>query len=175
MSDEELNAIAGRIELLVLDVDGVLTDGSITLTPDGGEIKTFHVRDGSALTAWRRCGKKTAIISGRASPAVSIRAAELGITEVRLGAKDKGDALIDVARSTGSALDRTCAIGDDWPDLPVLTAVALPVAVADAAPEVRAAAKYVTMTPGGRGAVREVVELILRAQNRWLSVIGADR
>ena len=64
MSDEELNAIAGRIELLVLDVDGVLTDGSIMLTPDGGEIKTFHVRDGSALTAWRRCGKKTAIISG---------------------------------------------------------------------------------------------------------------
>jgi 3-deoxy-D-manno-octulosonate 8-phosphate phosphatase (KDO 8-P phosphatase) len=175
MSDEELNAIAGRIELLVLDVDGVLTDGSITLTPDGAEIKTFHVRDGSALTAWRHCGKKTAIISGRASPAVSVRAAELGITEVRLGAKDKGAALIDVARATGSALDRTCAMGDDWPDLPVLTAVALPVAVADAGPEVRAAAKYVTMMPGGRGAVREVVEWILRAQDRWQSVIGVDR
>ena len=86
--------------------------------------------------------------------------------------KDKGAALIEVVRSTGSALDRACAIGDDWPDLPVLTAVALPVAVADAAPEVRAAAKYVTMTPGGRGAVREVVELILRAQNRWQSAIG---
>jgi 3-deoxy-D-manno-octulosonate 8-phosphate phosphatase (KDO 8-P phosphatase) len=175
MSDDELNVLAARIELLVLDVDGVLTDGSIMLTPDGGEIKTFHVRDGSALTAWLRSGKKTAIISGRASPAVSIRAAELGIREVRLGVKDKGIALSDVARSMGTALDRTCAIGDDWPDLPVLTAVALPVAVADAAPEVRAAAKYVTMTPGGRGAVREVVELILRAQNRWQSVIGADR
>ena len=162
---------AAAVELLVLDVDGVLTDGRITYTADGVEVKSFHVRDGSGLVVWRKLGKRTAIVSGRASQAVDMRAAELGISPVVQGAPDKGAALRQVLADTGLRPEQACGVGDDLPDLPVLRACGLAVAVADACPEARAAAHYVTRAAGGRGAVREVVEFILRAQGRWAEVV----
>lgn len=171
MISPELDARIAAIELLVLDVDGVLTDGSITYSPEGAEFKTFHVRDGSAIVWWRLIGKKTAIISGRASPAVVKRATELGIEEVRLSVSDKQAELVSVLNCFGISADRTCAVGDDLPDLPVLRTVRLAVAVADACPEVRDAAHHVTMAAGGRGAVRETIEMILKQQDRWNEVV----
>ena len=162
---------AAAVELLVLDVDGVLTDGRITYTADGVEVKSFHVRDGSGLVVWRKLGKRTAIITGRASQAVDMRAAELGISPVVQGAPDKAAALRQVLADAGLRPEQACGVGDDLPDLPVLRACGLAVAVADACPEARAAAHYVTRAAGGRGAVREVVEFILRAQGRWAEVV----
>jgi 3-deoxy-D-manno-octulosonate 8-phosphate phosphatase (KDO 8-P phosphatase) len=158
---------AAGIRLLVLDVDGVLTDGRITYTAEGVEVKSFHVRDGSGIVFWQKLGGRVAIISGRSSPAVDVRAAELGVTSVTQGAGDKAAALANVLSVTGHRLEEVCAIGDDLPDLPLLTVCGLGVAVADACPEARAAAHYVTQANGGRGAVREVIELLLRAQGRW--------
>jgi 3-deoxy-D-manno-octulosonate 8-phosphate phosphatase (KDO 8-P phosphatase) len=163
------------IELLVLDVDGVLTDGRITYTADGVEVKSFHVRDGSGLVFWQRLGKRVAIISGRASQAVAVRASELGITQVMQGAADKRSAFRTLLETTGLRAEQVCVVGDDLPDLPLLGACGLAVAVADACPEARAAAHYVTRTPGGRGAVREVVELVLGAQGRWEAVVEGWR
>jgi 3-deoxy-D-manno-octulosonate 8-phosphate phosphatase (KDO 8-P phosphatase) len=171
MTVNDLNARIAAIDLLVLDVDGVLTDGSIMLSPDGAEFKTFHVRDGSAIVWWRRLGKKAAIISGRTSPAVLKRAAELGIDEVRLNVADKRAELDSLMSKLGESADRTCAVGDDLPDLPVMRTVRLAVAVADACPEVRDAAHHVTMAAGGRGAVRETIEWILTQQGRWNEVV----
>jgi 3-deoxy-D-manno-octulosonate 8-phosphate phosphatase (KDO 8-P phosphatase) len=163
------------VQLLALDVDGVLTDGRITYTPDGVEIKSFHVRDGSALVHWQKLGKRVAIISGRTSKAVDVRAAELGITQVRQGAADKRFALRTILAATGIKPEQVCAVGDDLPELPLLQACGLAVAVADACAEVRSAAHYVTRTPGGYGAVREVIELILRAQGRWDALVESLR
>jgi 3-deoxy-D-manno-octulosonate 8-phosphate phosphatase (KDO 8-P phosphatase) len=114
-----------------------------------------------------------AIISGRTSPAVDVRAAELGVGLVVQGAGDKLAALRGVLDATGLRADEACAVGDDLPDLPVLRACGLAVAVADACPEARAAAHHVTQAPGGRGAVREVVELLLRAQGRWDALVAS--
>jgi len=168
-----------KIDLLVLDVDGVMTDGKIILTPSGEEIKEFHVRDGSGIRHWRRAGKKLAIITGRGSDAVRRRAEELDADAVRLKAKDKLQAYQEVLTALGISADRTAVVGDDLMDLPLMARCALPVAVADAVEEVRRAAAYVTVARGGRGAVREVVELILRKALLWDAVIarylGADR
>ncbi len=163
---------AAAIRLLVLDVDGVLTDGRITYTADGVEIKSFHVRDGSGIVFWQRMGGKSVIISGRTSKAVDVRAAELGITMVVQGSSDKRAALDRVLEATGLQAAEACAVGDDLPDLPVLRSCGLAAAVADACPEVRAAAHYVTQMRGGRGVVREIVELLLRAQGRWCELTG---
>jgi 3-deoxy-D-manno-octulosonate 8-phosphate phosphatase (KDO 8-P phosphatase) len=155
------------IRLLVLDVDGVLTDGRITYTDTGVEIKSFHVRDGSGLVLWQQAGRQVAIISGRTSRAVEVRAAELGIKHVWQGRADKQQALRDLLTTLDVRPEQVCAVGDDLPDLPVLRACGLAVAVADACAEVRTAAHFVTMMPGGYGAVREVVEMVLRAQELW--------
>jgi 3-deoxy-D-manno-octulosonate 8-phosphate phosphatase (KDO 8-P phosphatase) len=161
------------IELLVLDVDGVLTDGRIVYTADAVEIKAFHVRDGSGLVFWQKLGKQVAIVSGRKSKIVDVRAQELGIRLVRQGAADKVAAFRQMLVQLGLRAEQAAAVGDDLPDLPVLRVAGLAVAVADACPEVRAAAHHVTVTNGGRGAVREVVELILKHQGRWDAVVGA--
>src|SRR3954453_22734980 len=136
-----------RIELLLLDVDGVLTDGRVVYTDGGQEIKAFHVRDGSGIKYWRRAGKRAAVLSGRTSPVVSRRAAELGIDLVVQGADNKLLALARMLSEAGLRADQVCAIGDDLPDLPVLTHCGLRVAVADAVPEVKAAADLVTTLP----------------------------
>ena len=163
------------VELLVLDVDGVLTDGRIVYADGGAEVKAFHVRDGSALTLWKRAGRRAAIVTGRSSPVVDRRAAELGVGPVVQGAPDKGEALRRVLAETGLRPEQACAVGDDLFDLPMLAGAGLAVAVADACPEVRAAAHYVTRAGGGRGAVREVVELLLRGQGRWQALVDAIR
>jgi 3-deoxy-D-manno-octulosonate 8-phosphate phosphatase (KDO 8-P phosphatase) len=161
-----------RVELLVLDVDGVLTDGRIVYTAEGVEIKSFHVRDGSALAVWQAVGKQVAVVTGRTSKVVDFRAQELGIRHVRHGAGDKAAAFRELLAATGLGPEQAAAVGDDLPDLPVLRAAGLAVAVADACPEVRAAAHWVTATPGGRGAVREAVELILKHQGRWDVIVA---
>lgn len=159
------------IDLLVLDVDGVLTAGGIVYGTVAGqpsvEIKTFHVRDGSGLKLWHRAGKRTAIVTGRTSPLVEVRAEELGIGGVIQGAADKRAGLQRLLSETKITTDRICYIGDDLPDVPALQAVMLAVAVADGCPEARAVAHHVTRAAGGQGAVRETIERILRCQDRW--------
>jgi 3-deoxy-D-manno-octulosonate 8-phosphate phosphatase (KDO 8-P phosphatase) len=163
------------IELLVLDVDGVLTDGAIVYTDNGVEVKAFHVRDGSGLKLWQREGKRAAIISGRRARAVEVRAAELGVSPVIQGAAENLEAYRQILAEAGLRPEQACFVGDDLPDLPPLHNCGLAVAVADACPEVRADAHYVTRAPGGRGAVREVIELILRGQGRWQRAVARYR
>ncbi len=163
----ELTQRAAKIELLLLDVDGVLTDGGIIYMEAGAEIKRFHVRDGSGLKFWHLAGKRSAIVSGRKSAAVDRRAAELGIGVVLQGHAEKLPAFEAVLAATGLPPEQVCAVGDDLPDLPVLRRAGLAVAVADACPELRAAADYVTAMPGGRGAVRDAVEWLLKLQGSW--------
>jgi 3-deoxy-D-manno-octulosonate 8-phosphate phosphatase (KDO 8-P phosphatase) len=170
-SDAKLLERLRAVELLVLDVDGVLTEGSIVYDESGNEWKHFHVRDGSGLKIWNHVGKKAAIITGRTSRLVDRRAAELGISPVIQGAQEKVPALRDLVRVTGVSAERMCAIGDDVPDLGMMANCGLAVAVADACPEVRQAAHFVTRAVGGRGAVREAIELILHAQGRWSPIV----
>ena len=157
---------ARRIRLLVLDVDGVLTDGRLFISPAGEEFKAFHVRDGSGLVAVQRAGVTVAIISGRDSAAVTRRAAELGIGHTRQGVADKGAELAALLRELGIAASETACVGDDTPDLPMLRAAGLAVAVADAHPAAKDAAHWITPSPGGHGAVREVCDLLLSARAR---------
>ena len=163
----DLPARVAAVELLLLDVDGVLTDGSVIYADDGSELKRFHVRDGSGLKLWHAAGKRSAIVSGRKSVAVERRASELGIRLVLQGRDDKLAAFAEALAATGLRPEQVCVIGDDLPDVPVLRRCGLAVAVADACPEVRAAAHHVTAAPGGRGAVREAIEWLLTAQGRW--------
>lgn len=171
-SAPDLAARCGPIELLLVDVDGVLTDGVIALDDHGVETKHFHVRDGSALSLWRKCGKRAAILSGRWAPAVDRRAAELGIAPVIQGAADKGPPFRALIRELGLDARQVCYVGDDLPDLPVLRAVGLAACPADAAEEVRAAAHFVATAPGGKGAVREVVETVLKLQGGWQELVA---
>jgi 3-deoxy-D-manno-octulosonate 8-phosphate phosphatase (KDO 8-P phosphatase) len=163
------------IEWLVLDVDGVLTDGGIIYADNSVEIKKFHVRDGSGLKIWQQAGKRAAVITGRTSNVVAIRAAELGIDPVIQGAVDKLAGYRRVLAGAGMRPDQVCCIGDDLPDLSLLGNCGLAVAVADACAEVRAQAHYVTNVGGGQGAVREVIELILESQGVWPKVVERFR
>jgi 3-deoxy-D-manno-octulosonate 8-phosphate phosphatase (KDO 8-P phosphatase) len=155
------------IELLVLDVDGVLTEGGIVHGSGRVELKQFHVRDGTGLKIWQQCGKRAAVITGRSSSVVDVRAAELGIDLVVQGARDKRRAYDELLARAGVAPAAVCCIGDDLPELPLLAISRLAVAVADACAEVRAKAHYITQRAGGQGAAREVIELVLRCQGLW--------
>jgi YrbI family 3-deoxy-D-manno-octulosonate 8-phosphate phosphatase len=163
------------IELLLADVDGVLTDGRVIVNNQGIETKQFHIRDGMAVRLWQKAGYHFGVVSLRSSQVVKMRAAELGIGIVRQGAVDKLATTLEILAEQGLTPQQACYIGDDLPDLPVVRAVGLGVAVADACAEVREAAAYVTQVPGGSGAVREVVEMILKAQKRWDDVIQTYR
>ncbi len=167
MQTPKLSERARAIELLLLDVDGVLTDASVVYLDDGRELKRFHVRDGSGLKLWHTAGKRSAIVSGRSSNTVDRRAAELGISPVLQGRDDKLLAFEEVLTLTGLKPEQLCAIGDDLPDVPVLRRCGLAVAVADACREARDAAHYVTAVPGGRGAVRDAIEWLLKLQGLW--------
>jgi 3-deoxy-D-manno-octulosonate 8-phosphate phosphatase (KDO 8-P phosphatase) len=167
----ELAARCEPIELLVVDVDGVLTDGVIAVDDQGRETKHFHVRDGIAYAWWHRAGKQAAILSGRRSAAVDRRAAELQIVHVLQGFDRKAEPFRALIDRLGLAPRQVCYMGDDLPDLPVLRDVGLAACPADAAAEVRDAVHLVTGAPGGHGAVREVVEVILKSQGRWSSLI----
>lgn len=155
------------IELLIVDVDGVLTAGGIAYGSPELEIKEFHVRDGSGLKVWHRAGKRSGLITGRSSPVVERRAAELGIGFVVQGAADKEPAYRRLLAEAGVSDEAVCYVGDDLPDVPLLRVCGLAVAVADACAETRAIAHYLTQAAGGRGAVRETIELILRCQRHW--------
>ncbi len=168
----DLHERAARIELLLLDVDGVLTDGGIVYGDHGTELKRFHVRDGSGLKLWHAAGKRSAIVSGRESAAVRRRAAELGVGWVVQGRAEKLPAFEEVLAATGLRPEQVCAVGDDYPDLPVLRRAGLAVAVADACPEVRAMADHVTAVPGGHGAVRDAVEWLLKLRGEWHELLG---
>jgi YrbI family 3-deoxy-D-manno-octulosonate 8-phosphate phosphatase len=157
--------------MLVLDVDGVLTDGRIIYGDDGVEVKAFHVRDGSGLKIWQARGKRVALITGRTSRIVNMRATELGINLVFQGASEKGAVYRHLLSTTSLRPEQVCSIGDDLPDLAMLSHSGLAVAVADACPEVRASAHYVTRTAGGGGAVREVIEVILGCQGHWSNIV----
>ena len=156
---------ARRIRLLVLDVDGVLTDGRLYLSATGEELKVFHVRDGSGLVAAQRAGIVVAIISGRDSPAVTRRAAELGIRHVRQGVSDKGAELDRLLAELAATPAELACVGDDTPDLPMLRRAGLAVAVADAHPALREAAHWITPSKGGQGAVRDVCDLLLSTRS----------
>jgi 3-deoxy-D-manno-octulosonate 8-phosphate phosphatase (KDO 8-P phosphatase) len=173
--DRTLAERCAVIEMLVLDVDGVLTDGGIIYTDAGTEVKQFHVRDGSGLKLWVWLGKQAAIITGRRSSLVDVRAAELDIGTVIQGAPDKLPAYRRLIAEKGLKTEQVCYVGDDLPDLPVFADCGLAAAVADACPEARAFAHYVTRAPGGRGAVREVIELILQSQGMWAKAVARYR
>ncbi|SRR5216684_1911710 len=163
----DIEARAKRIKLLLMDCDGVLTDGRLWLMADGDEQKTFHARDGQGISLFRRAGLKTGIISGRTSSAVERRAQDLKMTYVRQYAKDKIKALDEILAEAGVSTEECAYIGDDVGDLPVMRRVGLAVAVADAVEETKQAAHYVTEQEGGHGAVREVTDFILKAQGKW--------
>ena len=158
---------ARRVRLLILDVDGVLTDGLLHYGPDGAEFKAFHVRDGSAVKRLLAAGIGVAIISGRKSEAVRRRVAELGIPHLYAGAEDKAVALAALCRATAIDARSMAHVGDDVADLALFEQVGMACAVPDAHPAVLARADYVTQSAGGRGAVREVCDLLLTAQGKW--------
>ncbi|MBI3637908.1 MAG: HAD-IIIA family hydrolase [Candidatus Rokubacteria bacterium] len=164
---------ARRVRLLVMDVDGVLTDGRMILSERGDELKAFHSRDGIAIALARRAGLRTAMVTGESSPIAKARGEKLGVDTVVLGARRKGEALEQLCTQFGLTPDATAFVGDDLLDLPALQRAGLAVAVADAAHDVRKAAHVVLRRAGGQGAIRECVELILRAQGAWSSTVAA--
>ena len=152
---------AAEIALLVLDVDGVLTDGRLWYGPDGETHKAFNVRDGHGIRRLVAAGVGVAVISGRRSPAVTTRMRELGVSDVAQGVADKARALAELLKRNSIDARRVACLVDDTPDLGMMAAVGLPAAVADAHPEVLAAAKHVTRAAGGQGAVREFCDWLL--------------
>lgn len=167
----KLELAARQIELILSDVDGVLTDGGIFFDNQGIESKKFHVRDGLGIRLWRKAGYRFGILTSRNSHIVKVRAAELGIDIVRQGFEDKLGKAFEVIQQCGLQPQQVCFIGDDLPDVPVMKRVGLGVAVADAPREVRESAHYVTRLGGGCGAVRELVELLLKNKQQWDDLI----
>lgn len=155
------------IEMLVLDVDGVLTDGTIIINGDGSESKFFNLLDGHGIRMWQRAGLKVAFLSGRSSEPTRYRAEQLEIDYCLQDCLDKRDALAKLLEQSGLSANKIAYIGDDLLDLPVITYVGFGVAVANAVDEVKQHADYVTTRRGGSGAVREVIEYILKNTGRW--------
>jgi 3-deoxy-D-manno-octulosonate 8-phosphate phosphatase (KDO 8-P phosphatase) len=167
-------ALADRLRglrLLLFDVDGVLTDGQIELCSDGGESKQFSIRDGSALVWAQREGLTVGLLSGRPSEVTTRRADELGIRLVIQSHSKKGDAYRQLLEANGFGDEHVAYMGDDLLDLPVLSRVGLSAAPSDAAAEVKARVDWVSAHPGGRGAVREFIELVLKARGRWDGIV----
>ena len=160
-----------NIELILSDVDGVMTDGGIIFDNEGIETKRFHVRDGLGIKLWQRAGFHFGFLTARSSHIVKLRAGELGVDLLRQGSEDKYPVTCQIMAELELDADKVCYIGDDLQDLPVMRHVGWSVAVADAAEEVRAAADYVTEREGGRGAVRETVEAVLKAKGLWEDVV----
>lgn len=166
-SSSEVERRAARVKLLLMDCDGVLTDGRVTLLENGDEQKSFHTRDGHGLVLLHRAGLRSGIISGRTSTAVERRARDLKISYLRQGTWNKVKDFAEVLTEAEVEPQEVAFVGDDVTDIPLMRRCGFSIAVADAGEETRAAAHYVTRLPGGFGAVREVCELILRAQGRW--------
>jgi YrbI family 3-deoxy-D-manno-octulosonate 8-phosphate phosphatase len=167
----KIESLAERVELIMSDVDGVMTDGGVVFDNQSIETKRFHIRDGMGIKLWRRAGYRFAMVTGRSSHIVRMRAAELGVDIVRQGAEDKLAVAEQIVAEARLTPQQVCYIGDDLPDLPAMRYVGFAVAVADGSEDVRRGAHYVTTMPGGCGAVRETIELILKAQRRWEDLI----
>ncbi|MDR2725136.1 MAG: HAD hydrolase family protein [Candidatus Adiutrix sp.] len=161
----------GAIKLVGFDVDGVLTDGRIIIDDEGRESKNFHSRDGLGLKILLRAGLEAVLITGRASRLLEIRARGLGLTEIYQGVEDKWAVFEEVLKKKGLSPAQAAFAGDDLIDLPVMARVGLALAPADAAPDVLAAAHFVAPAPGGRGAVRQMIEFLLKGQGRWDEVL----
>jgi len=164
--DSALQERAGKILMLVLDVDGVLTDGKLYFDNTGNEMKAFNSRDGLGMKALQRCGIEVAVITGRKSAIVSQRMAQLDIRHVYQGCEDKLEAFTQLLETTGLNAEQVCYVGDDWVDLPVLLRAGLAISVADADEHVKEHVHWVTQRNGGEGAVREICNLILSAQGK---------
>lgn len=175
--DPHVTKIPGleRVRLLLMDVDGVLTDGRIYYGGDGIDIKAFHTQDGLGLRLLQMEGIRLGIVTGRSSEAVRRRAAELGIDIVHQGIRDKAALVSQLVEATGIPAEEMAFVGDDLLDLPIMARVGVPMAVANAVEEVKRAAAAVTRAPGGKGAVREIAEAILKAQDRWERLVGTFR
>jgi 3-deoxy-D-manno-octulosonate 8-phosphate phosphatase (KDO 8-P phosphatase) len=161
---------AARIRLLLMDCDGVLTDGRLWLVDDEDEQKTFHVRDGLGLDLWHRAGLKSGVISGRSSSALERRVQSLGISYLRQGSHDKLKDFAELLQLAEVSEQEVAYVGDDLNDIPLMLRSEFSVAVSDAAEETRGVSHFLTQAPGGLGAVREVIEFILKAQGRWVEV-----
>ncbi|MBU0467495.1 MAG: HAD-IIIA family hydrolase [Candidatus Omnitrophica bacterium] len=161
-----------KIKVLAMDVDGVLTNGKIVLDNKGNELKYFDVQDGYGIAVIRRAGIKTAIISARSAGAVTSRAADLNIDKVFQDAYPKTVAYSKLLKELKVSSDEVCFVGDDLPDIVLLEKVGFAVAVKNAASEVKRSADYVTKKQGGDGAIREVVELILKTQGKWKNILN---
>jgi 3-deoxy-D-manno-octulosonate 8-phosphate phosphatase (KDO 8-P phosphatase) len=168
-----VRARARRVRLFVMDVDGVLTDGRMILSERGDELKAFHSHDGVAIALAKQAGLRTAMVTAEQSPVAKARGAKLGVDSVVLGARRKGESVEALMAEHDLPAEAVAYVGDDLLDLPALQRAGLAIAVADAAAEVRAAAHVVTRARGGYGAVREAVELILRAQGSWRVTVDA--
>ena len=173
LSTESLTASLQKIKLLALDVDGVLTDGSIYISPAGEVFKGFNAKDGMGISCALRSGLQIAVITGRQSPIVERRCEELGITLLQQGVKDKRLALQQMAQQLGLAREEIAYMGDDLNDIPAFKASGLNLVPADAAIEVMAVADIITKASGGRGAVREAITMILAAQDNWNVIVNS--
>jgi 3-deoxy-D-manno-octulosonate 8-phosphate phosphatase (KDO 8-P phosphatase) len=171
MEEPQIKDRCARIKLLLMDCDGVLTDGRIWLFESGEELKGFHTRDGLGIDLWHRAGFKSGIISGRRSSTVERRARELRMSFICQGCGDKRQAYGETLAEAGLSSEEVAYLGDDLNDIALMTRSGLGVAVADAVSEARERAHYVTQAAGGQGAIREVVELILKAQGRWEDLV----
>lgn len=172
-SSSRIIARARRVRMLVMDVDGVLTDGRMFLSEHGEELKAFHTRDGIALNLACRAGLKLAFITGETSMIAKARGTKLGVHTIVLGARRKGESVEALMSEHGLTAGAVAYIGDDLLDIPAMQRVGFAIAVADAAPAVKAVADLVTKMRGGTGAVRECVELILGVQGRWKATLEA--
>lgn len=166
------NLDLSAIKIIGFDVDGVMTDGGIIINDDGSESKSFNSRDGFALKLLTRFGYEVAIITGRKSRVVELRAQELGIEEIHQKAIDKWPVFEAILARKGLKPQEAAFCGDDLIDLPILSRVGLAMAPVDAAPEVKAVCHFVSSNPGGHGAVREMVEFVLKSQGRWPEVMA---
>ena len=173
MPPRAIVARARKIRLLVMDVDGVLTDGRMILSERGDELKAFHTHDGIGVALAKRAGLRTAMVTGESSPIAKVRGGKLGVDSVVLGARRKREAVEALRAEFDVTADAVAFIGDDLLDIPAMQVAGLAVTVADAPGPVKAVAHVVTRARGGHGAVRELVELLLRAQRSWRSVVAA--
>lgn len=170
--DANANARAARVKLMIFDVDGILTDGSLHFGPDGEVIKTFNVLDGHGIKLLQQSGVAAAIISARQSAIVLRRAADLGISHVHQGVHDKRAAFKQLLTATAISATNCGFIGDDVIDLPILSRVGFAASVPNGHPEVRSRVHYVTQAAGGQGAAREICDLILRAQGTYEAALA---
>ena len=171
MTDEEIFMLAQKVKLLILDVDGVLTDGGVIYGGAGHELKKFNVRDGHGIKLLQRSGVKIAFITGRESQVVARRAEELKVDYIFQKAIDKLKVYDELKAAVGLADDEFCSVGDDLLDIPIAIRVGFPVAVADADDELKKRVKYVTKANGGFGAVREICEIILKSKGLWEGIM----